>query len=68
MLHNLISKVKLFIKFENKVILGRWNIDNCNKKRNIKIDFSNEDHCGSCSQYRLKKIDSIKENIVYISR
>ena len=68
MLNTIISKLKLFTKSETKLLLGRWNIDNCNKKRNIKIDFSNEDHCGSCSQYRLKRIADIKENIVYVSR
>ena len=38
--------------------LGRWKIENCNKKVNEKIDLSNEDHCGPCGQYALKKIDS----------
>ena len=38
--------------------LGRWKIENCNKKVNEKIDLSNEDHCGPCGQYALKKIES----------
>lgn len=31
--------------------LGRWNIEYCTIKINKKIDQSNEDHCGVCSQY-----------------
>ena len=41
--------------------LGRWKIENCNKKVNEKIDLSNEDHCGPCGQYALKKIE-LKNN------
>jgi hypothetical protein len=37
--------------------LGRWKIENCNKKINDKIDLSNEDHCGPCGQYALEKIE-----------
>ena len=40
---------------EDKKILGRWNIDYCDKKMNSKIDLSNEDHCGPCGQYILNK-------------
>ena len=35
--------------------LGRWKIEDCNKKINYKIDLSNEDHCGPCGQYALEK-------------
>ena len=37
--------------------LGRWKIENCNKKIINKIDLSNEDHCGPCGQYALEKIE-----------
>jgi hypothetical protein len=40
---------------EEKKILGRWTIDYCDKKRDKKIDLSNEDHCGPCGQYILNK-------------
>ena len=40
---------------EDKKILGRWNIEYCDKKMNSKIDLSNEDHCGPCGQYILDK-------------
>jgi hypothetical protein len=53
---NIIQK---FIK-EDKKILGRWNIEYCNKKMKYKIDLSNEDHCGPCGQYILKQIKTNK--------
>jgi len=37
--------------------IGRWRIEQCNKKMNSKIDLSNEDHCGPCGQYALTKIE-----------
>jgi hypothetical protein len=40
---------------EDKKVLGRWNIEYCDKKVNNKIDLSNEDHCGPCGQYILDK-------------
>ncbi len=39
--------IKRFVK-DDKKILGRWNIETCDVKRNKKIDWSNEDHCGPC--------------------
>jgi len=38
--------------------LGRWNIETCNKKLKLKVDMSNEDHCGPCGQYTNKNKDS----------
>jgi hypothetical protein len=29
--------------------LGRWSIETCNNKTYKKVDFANEDHCGTCS-------------------
>jgi len=55
------SIIKKIIKDEKK-ILGRWNIEYCDKKLNKKIDLSNEDHCGPCGQYLIDK--SIR-NITY---
>ena len=48
------SLIQKFIK-EDKKILGRWNIEYCDKRMNSKIDLSNEDHCGPCGQYILDK-------------
>ena len=39
---------KRFTNKEPKKILGRWNIETCNKRVDRKIDYSNEDHCGPC--------------------
>ena len=38
--------------------LGRWRIEDCSIKTSSKIDLSNEDHCGPCGQYALKKVKS----------
>jgi len=35
--------------------LGRWNIENCSKKLDTKVDLSNEDHCGPCGQYAITR-------------
>ncbi len=34
-------------------VLGRWNIEKCSTKLDIKIKLANEDHCGSCSNHTL---------------
>lgn len=46
--------------------MGRWNIDYCNVKIDNKVDLSNEDHCGMCSQYELKKINLQNEHDINI--
>jgi hypothetical protein len=43
--------------------VGRWNLDYCHTKLNNKIELSNEDHCGSCGQYAITKIESNQKNI-----
>jgi len=40
---------------EQKKVMGRWTIDSSSKKTDLKIDLSNEDHCGPCGQYMLEK-------------
>jgi hypothetical protein len=63
LISSIISKVNKYIKPDTTIMLGRWAINDCHKTRNIKIDLSNEDHCGSCSHYRLKQImrNTLKE-------
>jgi hypothetical protein len=57
--------IKQIIKNEPPRILGRWNIEYCNKKINKKIDLSNEDHCGPCGEYILaKRPNRLVKNIV----
>jgi hypothetical protein len=34
--------------------LGRWHLAECPKKIDIKVDWSNEDHCGPCGEKVLK--------------
>jgi hypothetical protein len=51
---------------KDKKVLGRWNMEYCDKKMNKKIDLSNEDHCGPCGQYlleqnKIKQKESIKK-------
>ena len=53
--------IKKFIK-DDKNILGRWNIDYCDKKLKRKIDLANEDHCGPCGTYMLDKLKDISKN------
>jgi len=43
------------IRRENITALGRWNLDYCQKRIKNKVDLANEDHCGTCSQYKVKK-------------
>jgi hypothetical protein len=31
-----------------RVSMGRWNIEKCEKKMFTKMDYANEDHCGTC--------------------
>ena len=50
--------INKFFRKEIPKPLGRWKIENCNKQINNKIDLSNEDHCGTCSQYALSKINN----------
>jgi hypothetical protein len=57
--------MKYFISFFQKFLLpkelpkqlGRWNIEKCNEKLKVKVDLSNEDHCGPCGQYVKTQMD-----------
>ena len=49
---------------DSKKILGRWNIEYCDKKVNNKIDLANEDHCGPCGQYMLNKLPTTNDTII----
>jgi len=56
-MERIITILKRFIPKQLPKPLGRWKIENCNKKIDHKIDLSNEDHCGPCGQYALEKIE-----------
>jgi len=49
---------KLLPKESSIKPLGRWRLENCDKKINYKIDMSNEDHCGPCGQYMLSQLET----------
>jgi hypothetical protein len=53
----IINIIMKFIPKEVAKPVGRWRIEKCHKKMNYKIDLSNEDHCGPCGEYALKKIE-----------
>lgn len=48
-----------------KKVLGRWNMEICDKKTNYKIDLANEDHCGPCGENSVtkSKVDQMTTNI-----
>ena len=50
----ILNIIQKFTK-QYKKVLGRWNIDYCDKKMNNKVDLSNEDHCGPCGHYIIQK-------------
>ena len=58
-MRNIITIIKKILSKEVPTPIGRWGIEQCNKKINHKIDLSNEDHCGPCGQYALEKIEVI---------
>ena len=44
--------------------LGRWRTEICTTQMKHKIDLSNEDHCGPCGPYALKKIKDANNNLI----
>ena len=57
-----------YILFKNKseiISLGRWGVVS-QKGKNINTDNANEDHCGPCGTYDVKKkYEDIERNINY---
>ena len=49
-IRHIITVLKDCCKRKIKTPLGRWNLEN-NKQTKLKINYANEDHCGSCSEY-----------------
>lgn len=43
--------------------VGRWGLEKCNIQIGRKADLSNEDHCGPCGQYALKKLETEKTHV-----
>ena len=66
---HIINQIKtIFVSNKCKPLLGRWNIDYCNKKLNKKIDLSNEDHCGPCGQYIISKTSKYHKQFETINK
>lgn len=53
----IITIIKKIFPKEVPKPMGRWRIETSNKQMNHKIDLSNEDHCGTCGEYALSKIN-----------
>jgi hypothetical protein len=58
---NFITRLLKHLRNNDKKILGRWNIDYCDKKINQKIDLANEDHCGTCGEFIFNKSIDLHE-------
>lgn len=44
-------------------VLGRWiRYDDDDEKIKLKVHYSNEDHCGTCSEYSLEKLSNYDDN------
>jgi hypothetical protein len=59
--------IKTIIRFFTKTTIdkpfngiGRWQIDYNPKIINRKIDLANDDNCGTCGDFKLKKLEIIK--------
>lgn len=50
-LQSIMNILRRFAQTDSKILLGRWGLNDCNKRVNKKVDLSNEDHCGPCGQY-----------------
>ena len=60
-LRNFVTNI--FRKLEKQPIsLGRWNIETCPNKIDLKIKYSNEDHCGTCQTEFGEKVLSKQKN------
>ena len=59
-IHNIGNIMRNVISRNSNTVvpLGRWGISKNEKARNLTIDYSNEDHCGSCNYYILDKMDT----------
>lgn len=56
----IITTVTNRFKKDLPIPAGRWKTKHCDIENDIKIDLSNEDHCGTCGEYALKQIETDK--------
>jgi hypothetical protein len=57
-MNKIINFIARHIRREQPTQLGRWTIDYCTKQIHNKVDLANVDHCGTCGDYLIKKIES----------
>jgi len=60
-IRNLVANIFKTIE-KQPISLGRWNIETCPIKIDLKIKYSNEDHCGTCQTKLDEKVLSIEKN------
>ena len=51
---HIIEVFKTAFRKQVKTPLGRWNLENHTQTK-LKINYANEDHCGSCAEYIVQK-------------
>lgn len=51
---HIIGVLKSAFRKRVKTPLGRWHLDNHTQTK-LKINYANEDHCGSCAEYMIIK-------------
>ncbi len=47
--------IRNIFKFQDKLILGRWNYTKCNNELERKIYLANYDHCGPCGKIKINE-------------
>lgn len=60
-IRNLVANIFKTIE-KQPISLGRWTIETCPNKIDLKIKYSNEDHCGTCQTKLDEKMLSIQKN------
>jgi hypothetical protein len=53
-MNRIVNFIRRIITADGKKVLGRWELEQCNKKINKKVDYANEDHCGPCGLSQLE--------------
>lgn len=67
-MNKLWESIRKILHKNEKRVLGRWNLDDCTKRINQKVDLSNEDHCGPCGQYILQQQHQITKNLTTVNK
>lgn len=63
-MNTIIYFITKHIKRKAPTLLGRWKIDYCSKQIHNKIDLANVDHCGTCGDYLINKINTNKTSLI----